>query len=257
MFIYIVTRCNCSNTKNKRPRYSLVSSISENLSEEEADLKSMSVTVFDLMREQSRPPRFVDNELTVTTKPWTRVYYDFLESDVTPWPPTLDAIETFLGPGNDVPSSADSIGLQTPAYMLNTFEHELESEADVTMDFNHLMVPCLAKAFSGASALTRYGRHADPLPGAPLLWPRSQVGPTGSINSPVMVDYQMTMLHTGRELELAAMIGEMKRPRTIRGREWGSRGPVSSATTKLQKELRGYIKPDALIFRLMHIVLTV
>ena len=203
-------------------------------------LKNMSVTVSDLMREPSRPPRFVDNELTVTTKQWTREYYDFLESDVTIWPPTIDAVETFLGPHNDGPSSANSIGLQTPAFMLNTFEHELQSEADVTMDFNHLIVPCLAEAFSGASALTTYGRHADPLPGAPLLWSRSQIEPTGSITSAMMVDYQMTMLHTGRELELAAMIGEMKRPRTIRGREWGSRGPVSTATTKLQKELRGY-----------------
>lgn len=201
----------------------------------------MSVTVFDLMREPSLPPLIVDNELTVTAKPWTREYHDFLESDVTNWPPTFDAIDKFLGHHNDGPSSADYIGLQTSAHMLNMFKHEVESEADATMDFNHLMVPCLAKAFSGASALTAQGRHSAVLPGAPLLWPRSQVGPTGSITSPMMVDYQMTMLHSGRELELAAMIGEMKRPRTIRGREWGSRGPVSAATTKLQRELRGYV----------------
>jgi hypothetical protein len=200
----------------------------------------MPVTVFDLMREPSRPPLTVDNELTVTTKPWTREYHDFLESDVTVWPPTFPAIDEFLGPHNDGHSSADYIGLQTPAHMLNMFEHEVESEADVTMDFNHLMVPCLAKAFSGASALTSQGRHSAVLPGAPLLWPRSQVGPTGSTISSAMVDYQMTMPHSGRDLERAAMIGEMKRPLTVRGREWGSPGPVSTATTKLQRELRGY-----------------
>ncbi|KAJ6041243.1 uncharacterized protein N7446_010864 [Penicillium canescens] len=107
------------------------------------------------------------------------------------------------------------------------------------MDFNHLMVPCLAKAFSGASALTSQGRHSAVLPGAPLLWPRSQVGPRGSTISSAMVDYQMTMPHSGRVLERAATIGEMERPLTVRGKEWGSRGPVSTATTKLQRELRG------------------
>lgn len=186
----------------------------------------MSVIVFDLMREPSRPPLIVDNEFTVITKPWTREYHDFLESDVTNWTPTFDAIDKFLGLHNDGPSNADYIGLQTSAHMLNMFKHEVESEADVTMDFNHLMVPYLAKAFSGASALTAQGRHSAVLPGAPLLWPRSQVGPTGSITSPMMVDYQMTMLHSGRDLELAAMIGEMKRPRTIREENGDPRDPL-------------------------------
>lgn len=207
----------------------------------------MSVTVFDLMRQPSLPPLAVDNELTVTTKPWTREYHDFLESDVIVWPPTFAAIDEFLGPHNDGHSNADYIGLQTPTHMLNMFKYEVESEADVTMDFNHLMVPCLAKAFSGACALTSPGRDSAVLPGAPLLWPRSQVGPTGSIISSMMVDYQMTMPHSGRDLESAAMIGEMKRPLTVRGGEWGSRGPVSTATTKLQRELRGYDKHGPLL----------
>ncbi|KAJ6003795.1 hypothetical protein N7540_011194 [Penicillium herquei] len=107
----------------------------------------MSATVYDLMWESYGSPLIVDAERTVSNKPWTRDYHDFTESHITPWPPTVDAIERFLGPGYDGCSGAQHIGLMTPAYRLNNFKHEVENEADVTMDFNHLMVPCLAKAF--------------------------------------------------------------------------------------------------------------
>ncbi|KAJ5267825.1 hypothetical protein N7478_010633 [Penicillium angulare] len=200
----------------------------------------MSVTVYDLMRYPSRPPIFVDNEITVSRKPWTREYKDFKHSDVKIWPPTIDAVDRFLGPRLEEPSIAEYIGLQTPAYMLNAFNHEVESEADVTRDFNQSMVPCLAAAFSGPTALTSQAHASSVLPGGPMLWPKSQIPPTGSTSS-LMVDYQMTLRHSsGRNLELAIMIGEMKRPRVIRREEWLSQRDATTITSRLQQELRGY-----------------
>lgn len=110
----------------------------------------------------------------------------------------------------------------------------------MTRDFDQNIDPPVALAFSGDSALTSPSPGSRPQPGAPKLWSRSLVGPTGSTTSTKTIDYQMTMSHSVQSLELAAMIGEMKKPRVVKRSEWLFERPASSVTSRLQQELRAY-----------------
>lgn len=200
----------------------------------------MATTVRDLMNTFSPPSLDIDNEPTLSSKQWTRGFAEFERQYVRRWPPTTQAIDEFLGSANDIPSSADFVGLQTAANHVNTLLQLISSEGDVTRDFDQNIDPPVALAFSGDSALTSPSPGSRPQPGAPKLWSRSLVGPTGSTTSTKTIDYQMTMSHSVQSLELAAMIGEMKKPRVVKRSEWLFERPASSVTSRLQQELRAY-----------------
>ncbi|KAJ5454946.1 hypothetical protein N7530_012715 [Penicillium desertorum] len=156
-------------------------------------------------------------------------------------PPTIRAIEDFLGPGSATPSAADYLGLQTPANALNTHQELISSEGDVTRDFDQNIIPPVALAFSGQSAWSCPRPESQPVIGAPMLWSRSLVGANGSSSSNARtVDYQMMMQHQVSSLDSAAMIGEMKKPRVIRRNEWTFQISSSSSTLRLAQELRAY-----------------
>lgn len=205
----------------------------------------MATTVHDLMGTFSPPSLDVDTESTLSSKPWTNEFAEFEHRYVRRWPPTIESIESFLGPAKGVPSSADFVGLQTPANHLNALPEIISSEGDVTRDFDQNIAPPVALAFSGKSAMTSPSPHSAPQPGAPALWSRSLNGPLGSVSSSKVIDYQMTMEHPIKSLELAAMIGEMKAPRVIKAKEWLFERPASSVTRRLQQELRAY---DTILF---------
>lgn len=198
----------------------------------------MAVTAHDIMTIFDTPPLDVDNEITLSSKPWTRDFAQFDPQHVTRWPPTIEAVEKFLGPTHDALSSADFIGLRTPANYLNSLPQLISSEGDVTRDFDQNISPPVALAFSGSSALTRASSHSTLQHGAPTLWSRSLIGPTGRTSSTKIIDYQMTMRHPEPLLELATVAGEMKAPRVIKKNEWIFERSASSVTLRLQKELR-------------------
>lgn len=198
----------------------------------------MTTTVRELIHTHHNVPCVTDVRGQTSIKPWTADYHDFSNSQVTVYEPTTNAINEFLGP--ITPSNADEIGLDTPAFPLNIFPHEISSEGDVAMDFDQQIAPCVAGAFSGNSA--------------PLLWPRSQIAPVGQTGQSVIVDYQLSMFHSGstmRSLERPVAVGDMKKPFSIRGREWTRLDRVSSMTVRLQKELRG-LAPSSLSFKILY-----
>lgn len=198
---------------------------------------NMPTTVDELLHTFNHPPTWPNINSSISRKDWTRGYPDFGRNYAI-HPPTIDAIDAFLGPNKDNPSGADSIGLQTPAYRLNTLLQYTESEGDVTRYFDQVIAPSLALAFSGGQALSFPSPDSMPVSCGPLLWPRSQVGPTALLSSLNTVDYQMVMHHSNRSLDLPAMIGEMKKPNTIIANEWNQRRPASAVTKTLQMELR-------------------
>jgi hypothetical protein len=143
-----------------------------------------------------------------------------------------------LGPGSvPVPSNANSVGLETPAYMLNSTSQKISSEGDVSLDFGLNFNLPISLAFSGRSAVSMT-TSGELQMGGPKLWSRSQVGFTNSTSRTKIIDFQMTMAHQKSSLEMPAMIGEMKRCRAIRGSEWLGQEVASPATINLQQELR-------------------
>lgn len=203
----------------------------------------MATIVQHLMTTFSPQPLDTDTNTAVSRKLWTEGFFPFEPQHVTIWPPTVRAIDEFLGPGQETPSAADYVGLQTPATVLNTCRELISTEGDVTRDFDQNIIPPVALAFSGDSAwsMPRPGSH--PVPGAPKLWSRSLVGVNGSgasTSTTRTVDYQMTMHHEESSLDSAAMIGEMKRPRAIKRKEWTFEQRQSGNTIRLAQELRAY-----------------
>jgi hypothetical protein len=185
----------------------------------------MTTTVRDLIGNFGPTPLDFDTEPTPSRKPWIENFLEFPRQQVSIWPPQTQAIENFLGSGS---STADFVGLDTPAFPLNDFPQLVSSEGDVTRDFDEEIIPLVAVAFSGRSES-----------GSPSLYLRSLVGTESSSQSRI-VDFQATMGHRERSLaEEPAMIGEMKRPRAIRRSEWVFEENPSIVTRRLQKELRG------------------
>ena len=183
----------------------------------------MTTTVRDLIGNFGPTPLDFDTEPTPSRKAWTENFPDFPETQVSVWRPQRNVISQFLGSGS---STADSVGLDTPAFPLNDFPQVVSSEGDVTRDFDQGISPLVAVAFSGGSRF-----------GSPSLYLRSTVGTTSTSESKI-VDFQATMGHQERSLERPAMIGEMKKPRAIRRREWLFEADPSIVTRRLQKELR-------------------
>ncbi|KAJ5249476.1 hypothetical protein N7524_011792 [Penicillium chrysogenum] len=201
----------------------------------------MATTVNHLMGTFSPQPVDTDSNSTLSQKQWTEDFFPIERQHVTLWPPTIRAIENFLGPGSATPSAADYLGLQTPANALNTHQELMSSEGDVTRDFDQNIIPPVALAFSGQSAWSCPRPESQPVIGAPMLWSRSLVGANGSSSSNARtVDYQMMMQHQVSSLDSAAMIGEMKKPRVIRRNEWTFQVGPSSSTLRLAQELRAY-----------------
>lgn len=201
----------------------------------------MPATVDHLMGTFSPQPLDTDNNTTLSSKQWTEDYFPIESQHVKLWPPTIRAIENFLGPGRDTASAADYLGLQTPAKVLNTHQELISSEGDVTRDFDQNIIPPVALAFSGQAAWTCPHPGSQPVHGAPKLWSRSLVGVNGSSSlNARTVDYQMVMQHQISSLDSAAMIGEMKKPRIIRRDEWTFQVGSSSNTVRLAQELRAY-----------------
>lgn len=203
----------------------------------------MATTVQHLMTTFSPQPLDTDTNTTISRKQWTEEFFPFERHHVTIWPPTVRAIDEFLGPMMETPSAADFVGLQTPATVLNTCREVISSEGDVTRDFDQNIIPPVALAFSGDSALSSPRPDSQPVFGAPKLWSRSLVGANGSGSSTSTartVDFQMTMHHQQPSLERAAMIGEMKKPRAIRRTEWRFEEPQTGNTIRLAQELRAY-----------------
>lgn len=195
----------------------------------------MTTTVEQLLHQFSAAPLISDVDSSISRKAWTARYPDFGQfSDFRVYEPTVEQIERFLGP-RDQNSSADRIGLFTPAEVLNVFPQKVETEADVTRYFDQA-IASFALAFSGTSALTLPTPGSAVVQCGPLLWPRSQVGPADSSSSKT-VDYQLVMPHSESLLELPAIIGEMKKPNTIIPNQWNPGAVVGAVTETLQKEL--------------------
>ncbi|KAJ5394878.1 Bicyclomycin resistance protein [Penicillium crustosum] len=146
------------------------------------------------------------------------------------------AAATFIGP-----VAGPIVGLETPAYRLNFQSLEQCTEGDVTHDFFQNICPLVELSFGDLSySITHPG---DPphtsVRGGPKLKPRALVG--SDISDRKIVDYQLTMAHRKPYLEGAATIGEFKRPRVIRRREWTLERSPSSTTKRLMQEIRGYV----------------
>ena len=197
-------------------------------------------TVHDLMTIFSPLSLDVNTEPTLSSKPWTNGFAKFDQDYVKIWRPDIKSVERFLGSANGVPSNADFVSLATPANRLNALLEIVTSEGDVTRDFDQNIALPVALAFSGNLAMTSPSPQSAPQPGAPALWLCSCNRPLGSVSSSKIIDYQMTMEHLTRSLELATMIGEMKAPWVIKAKEWLFERPASSVTHRLQQELRAY-----------------
>ncbi|KAJ5668738.1 hypothetical protein N7462_009808 [Penicillium macrosclerotiorum] len=199
----------------------------------------MTTTVNNLMRMFSSIPLYTEAPATLPRHKWIEKFHPIEAEHVTVWPATNRTIEKFLGPGS-TPSAADTVGLGTAAYMLNTRQQKICTEGDVMRDFDQNVLPPVDLAFSGSSALSRPASGAEPIPAAPRLWSRSLMAARGSTSAAKIVDYQMTMSHPERSLESAAMIGQMKYPRTISRREWEFKQSPSELSIHLGRELRAY-----------------
>lgn len=200
----------------------------------------MATTVRDLMGTFSLQPLDINNSATITEKRWTREYPAFDDRFVTQWPPTVEAIETFLGPVAETRTGADYVGLETPAYPLNMSRQLVETEGDVTRDFNQNIICPVELAFGGTSAWSRPSPDSQPVPGAPKLWSRSLVGSSETGSSTKIIDFEMVMSHREPSLESAAMIGEMKKAMVIKRSQWRGEDPADANSSRLQQELRGY-----------------
>lgn len=200
----------------------------------------MSHTVGELMRLFSPAQLDVDTSSTLSEKKWTSDYPPLNRTRVRRWLPTRTGLEDFLSP-EGVPTVADSVGLSTPAHMLNTQQLQLMTEGDVTHDFDQNIIPFVELSFSGRSAFSIPAADTAPLCGGPKLWPRSLVASKNSSSSKKIVDYQMTLSHEIRSLESPAMIGELKRPRIIKRKEWTFEANPSDTTIRLMQETRGYV----------------
>ncbi|KAJ6003768.1 hypothetical protein N7522_006460 [Penicillium canescens] len=187
----------------------------------------MATTVRDLMHRFPPPILTFDDEGTPSSKQWITSYPPFHPEFVTHRDPTNVAIDHFLGPSKDVPSSADDVGLDNTAWYLNRVLQIASREGEVTRDFDQNFGLPVALAFSHDSSQ------------APTLWSRSLVGKRSDTSSMKTVDYQMIMSHSKRKLRSAAMIGEMKRWNVIKPDQWRGEARTSAQTTRLQQELRG------------------
>ncbi|OJJ94759.1 hypothetical protein ASPACDRAFT_1892258 [Aspergillus aculeatus ATCC 16872] len=192
----------------------------------------MSHTVGSLIRMFGRQQLDVDISSTLSEKKWTSDYHPLYRETVRGRLPTRQELTAFLSP-ETLPSKADSLGLATPAHMLNTQQLELMTEGDVTHDFDQNIIPLVELAFSGESAVTIPARGDAPVPGGPKLSPRSLVASKNSSSSKKVVDYQMTMSHEIKLLESPAIIGELKRPRIIKRKEWAFEQNPSETTIRL------------------------
>ncbi|PYH96873.1 hypothetical protein BO71DRAFT_481676 [Aspergillus ellipticus CBS 707.79] len=200
---------------------------------------NMSHTVGDLIRLFTPQQLDVDTSSTLSEKKWTSDYHHLYRETVTGRLPIRQGLAAFLSP-EPLPSYADSLGLATPAHMLNSQQLEIMTEGDVTHDFDQNIIPLVELAFSGESAVTIPARGAAPVPGGAKLSPRSLVASKNSSSSKKVVDYQMTLSHEIKLLESPAMIGELKRPRIIKRKEWAFEMTPSETTIRLMQEARGY-----------------
>ncbi|RAL01694.1 uncharacterized protein BO80DRAFT_501618 [Aspergillus ibericus CBS 121593] len=219
----------------------------------------MTATVRSLLGTFNPQPMDIDTNPTLSSKQWTEDFPPFEQQYVRVWAPTVSAVEEFLGPGRDTPSGADGVGLETVAHVLNTYPQVVSSEGDVTRDFDQNIIVPVALAFSGHSAWSSPSPGVQAVPGAPTLWSRSLVGAKRVSSSTRTVDYQMTMSHVERSLERPAMIGEMKKPRVIRRKEWTFEEEASGTTIRLAQELRAYACeyrcPQVFVFDMKTLVL--
>jgi hypothetical protein len=209
----------------------------------------MATTVKNLMATFSHRPQDFDTSPTLSRKEWTHAYAAFDPASTTCWPPEIPAINELL---ELTPSRANHLGLETLVHELNSLPQLISSEADVTRDFGQSVIIPVALAFSGNSASSRLSNSGPVMRGAPALWQQSQIGST-SASDQITVDFQLTMHHLQRDLEMPAIIGEMKKSRAIAAREWLGQAEPSARTVRLQRELRGYnLFPLTYLF--MHLV---
>ncbi|KKK18880.1 hypothetical protein P175DRAFT_0125885 [Aspergillus ochraceoroseus IBT 24754] len=196
-----------------------------------------SFTVEDLLN-TFPPPVCDDNDaFTPSQKPWTSEYPIFPRQYVTPYPETHAGVDEFLGPG-DNPSAADFLGLATPAHRPNPIKQHILSEADVSRDFDQNIAPGTALAFSGPSAVTMVQGRLRP--NGPELRQRSMMKPPTS-TSARNIDWQFEMLHPdSRYITRAAIVGEMKKPRSLIIAEWVGEARPGAVTQLLMKEIRAY-----------------
>lgn len=196
-------------------------------------------TVGDLITLPSPAQLNVDTDTSISTKQWTNDYPPLDNRTLRVMPPTRQALAAFLLPPEG--SVAHSIGLETPAYKLNSQSLEQCTEGDVTHDFFQNISPLVELSFGDFSySIPHPDAPSDAsVRGGPKLKPRALVG--SDVSDRKIVDYQMTMAHRKQYLEGAAIVGEFKRPRVIRRREWMLERPPSSTTKRLMQEIRGYV----------------
>lgn len=196
-------------------------------------------TVRNLIRLPSPAQLPVDNDTSISVKQWTNDYPPLNARVLRVMPPTRHALAAFLLPPEG--TVAHSIGLETPAYKLNSQSFEQCTEGDVTHDFFQNISPLVELSFGDLSySIPHPDTPSDAsVRGGPKLKPRALVGSDGSDRK--VVDYQMTMAHWKRYLEGAAIVGEFKRPRVIRRREWIFESSPTSTTKRLMQEIRGYV----------------
>lgn len=203
-------------------------------------------TIRNLIQLPSPVQLAVDNETSISTKQWTNDYPPLDKRTLRVIPPTREALAAYLLPPEG--TVAHSIGLETPAYKLNSQSLEQCTEGDVTHDFFQNISPLVELSFSDLSySIPHPAAPSDAsVRGGPKLTPRAQVG--SNFSERKVVDYQMTMSHRKQYLEGAALVGEFKKPRVIRRREWMFERTPSSTTERLMQEIRGYVLSTFLIF---------
>ncbi|KGO47561.1 hypothetical protein PEX2_090550 [Penicillium expansum] len=97
----------------------------------------------------------------------------------------------------------------------NLLPQLVESEGNVTRDFNQSIIPPIAATFCGEEARTSTPSGLEA--GGPSLFSRSQLAAPGSTK---VIDYQMVMNYESPLLDKPVMIWEIEKLRTIRREEW-------------------------------------
>ncbi|CAG8887483.1 unnamed protein product [Penicillium egyptiacum] len=207
-------------------------------------------TVGDLIGHPSPAQLAVDTDTSISTKQWTNDYPPLHDRALTVMPPTMQALAAFLLPPEG--TVAHSVGLETPAYKLNSQSLEQSTEGDVTHDFFQNISPLVELAFGDSACSIPHpsAPSTASVRGGPKLNPRALVG--SDVTERKIVDYQLTMAHRKQYLEGAAIVGEFKRPRVIKRREWMFDRRPSNTTKRLMQEIRGYAYlykcPQAFVF---------
>ncbi|KAK8070321.1 Protein kinase-like domain [Apiospora phragmitis] len=207
----------------------------------------MAISIDTLLKEHLPVAQFIHHASpSLTEKQWPHDIGRI--TNHTSHPASWQGVHRFLGPGLDLanydatyecPSSVPR--LNTAVHSLNTKVERIVMEAEVQRDFDRNLGLPLALAFQSA----------------PFLEERSQAGPPSSTTSSKTID---SFFSFGRgSHEIPCIIGDLKKPGTIKPREWNRAETMSSLSNKLGQEIRGYAHlykcPQVFIYDSLHLLL--